>query len=176
MASGVVYLTEDRKRDGIFAGLDIVGNATASALPGIGRLGFRDRGAERSGAGAMLERLRLVAAGLDTPIERLSGGNQQKVVIARSLLTTPRLLVCDEPTRGVDVGAKAEIHEILRTLAANGAAVLAISSEIDELLSLCHRIVVMADRSFVAEMPADEADETTILMHASRGAAPKGSP
>lgn len=160
---GIVYLTEDRKRDGIFAGIDIVGNATASALGGLGRLGFRNRRAERQRSGSILERLRLVAASLDMPIDQLSGGNQQKVVLGRALMMAPRLLICDEPTRGVDVGAKAEIHDLLRDLAAQGTAMIVISSEIDELLGLAHRIVVMSDRRFVAEMPAEDASEAAIL-------------
>ena len=167
MRSGIVYLTEDRKRDGIFAGIDIIGNATAAALPGLGRFGLRDRRAERRRSRAILERMRLVAASLDMPIDKLSGGNQQKVVLGRALMVSLRLLICDEPTRGVDVGAKSEIHDLLRELAAQGTAIIVISSEIDELLALAHRIVVMSDRRFVAEMPAGEADETAILTAAA---------
>nr|WP_255561794.1 sugar ABC transporter ATP-binding protein [Pseudohoeflea sp. DP4N28-3] len=171
MREGVVYLTEDRKRDGIFSGLDLVANATAAALPDLAQGGIRNRRAERDRAASMLERLHLVAASLSLPISKLSGGNQQKVVMARALLTHPKLLICDEPTRGVDVGGKAEIHDILRGLAAQGTAVLVISSEIEELLSLSHRILTMRDRRFVAEMPARQTSEKDILMAAS-GAAP----
>ncbi|RYE10076.1 MAG: sugar ABC transporter ATP-binding protein [Hyphomicrobiales bacterium] len=169
MRDGVVYLTEDRKRDGIFAGIDIIGNATAAALPGLGRLGLRDRRKERERSGTILKRLRLVAASLDMPIGKLSGGNQQKVVLGRALMMAPKLLICDEPTRGVDVGAKSEIHDLLRELAAQGAAIIVISSEIDELLGLAHRIVVMNDRRFVAEMPVEDASEAAILTAAAGG-------
>lgn len=169
MRKGIVYLTEDRKRDGIFAGLDIVANATAAALPGIGFGPVRNVGRERKLAGEILQRLRLVASSLSEPVAKLSGGNQQKVVLGRALLTQPRLLICDEPTRGVDIGAKAEIHQILRDLARGGVAILVISSEIEELLSVAHRIVVMHDRQFVAEMPARDADEAKILIAASGG-------
>ncbi|WP_412050162.1 sugar ABC transporter ATP-binding protein [Hoeflea sp. Naph1] len=169
MRSGVVYLTEDRKRDGIFASLDLVANATAAALPGIARCGIRNHRAELARSRAMLEQLRLVASGLTIPISKLSGGNQQKVVLARALLTRPQLLICDEPTRGVDVGAKSEIHDILRALAAQGTAVLVISSESEELLALSHRILTMHDRRFVAEMPIDQASELDILLAASGG-------
>jgi ABC-type sugar transport system ATPase subunit len=173
MRNGLVYLTEDRKRDGIFAGIDIVGNATAAALPALGRLGFRRRRVERARAGAILSRLRLVAASLDMPISKLSGGNQQKVVLGRALMMAPRLLICDEPTRGVDVGAKAEIHDLLRDLAAQGTAMIIISSEIDELLGLAHRIVVMSDRRFVDEMAVEDASEAAILTAAAGSGAGK---
>jgi len=176
MRHGVLYLTEDRKRDGIFAQLDIVANATASALPGFGFGPFRDARKERAAASDILRRLRLVASSLGAPIVKLSGGNQQKVVIARTLLARPKLLVCDEPTRGVDVGAKAEIHEILRELARQGVAVLVVSSETEELLALAERIVVMRERRFVAEMPAHEADEAKILIAASGGSASRERP
>jgi ABC-type sugar transport system ATPase subunit len=168
--SGIVYLTEDRKRDGLFAELDIVANTTASALQALGRGPLRDGRREAREASAMLKRLRLVASSLRSQAVKLSGGNQQKVLIARALLTRPRLLVCDEPTRGVDVGAKAEIHAILRELTSDGVAVLVVSSEAEELLALAHRIVVMHGRRFVAEMPADQTDESQLLVAASGGA------
>ncbi|MGH8431631.1 MAG: ATP-binding cassette domain-containing protein, partial [Solimonas sp.] len=171
ISHGIVYLTEDRKRDGLFSGLDIIANATAAALPALRWGPFREAREERKRAGDMLERLQLVAASLDAPVVKLSGGNQQKVLIARALLTTPKMLVCDEPTRGVDVGAKAEIHQMLRRLAASGVAILVISSEIEELLAVADRIVVMHQRRFVAEMPAQAADEASILLAASGGSA-----
>ncbi|KGF70432.1 hypothetical protein LL06_05725 [Hoeflea sp. BAL378] len=167
--SGIVYLTEDRKRDGIFAGLDLVANTTASALSDLAWRGIRNRRTERVRSRAMLERLQLVAASLDLPIGKLSGGNQQKVVLARALLTRPQLLICDEPTRGVDVGAKAEIYDLLCGIAAEGAAILVISSETEELLALSHRILTMHNRRFVAEMPVDQANENDILLAASGG-------
>ncbi|WP_176245066.1 sugar ABC transporter ATP-binding protein [Oceanibacterium hippocampi] len=170
MREGFVYITEDRKRDGIFTELDIVANATASALNRLGRGPLRDVRREKAAASDMLTRLRLVASSLGAPIGKLSGGNQQKVLIGRALLTEPRVLVCDEPTRGIDVGAKAEIHEILRDLAASGVAILVVSSETEELLALAHRIVVMHERCFVAEMPVEEADDMRILLAASGGA------
>ncbi len=169
MGHGVVYITEDRKRDGIFAELDIVANATASALPSLGLGPLRNSRKEQAVSSNILQRLHLVASSLSAPIVKLSGGNQQKVLIGRALLTKPTILVCDEPTRGVDIGAKAEIHEILRGLARSGVAVLVVSSEIEELLALAHRIVVMHERRFVAEMPAHEAEESQILIAASSG-------
>lgn len=170
MEDGIIYLTEDRKHDGMFASLDITSNATASVLSTLGIGPFRWRGRERAVSSTMLQRLQLVAGSLDASIVKLSGGNQQKVLIARALLAGPRILICDEPTRGVDIGAKAEIHKLLRDLATTGVAVLVISSEIEELKVLAHRIVVMSERRFVDEMSAREADETSILVAASGGA------
>jgi ABC-type sugar transport system ATPase subunit len=169
MRAGVAYLTEDRKRDGLFANLDIVANTSAAALTRVSRVGFRRPGRERKLAGGILERLRLHARTLDMPAGQLSGGNQQKVVFGRALLRAPQLLICDEPTRGVDVRTKGEFHSILAELAGQGVAVLVISSEIDELLAISHRIVVMRDRMLVAEMPVEEADEVSILVAASGG-------
>jgi ABC-type sugar transport system ATPase subunit len=169
MRAGVAYLTEDRKRDGLFANLDIVANTSAAALTRVSCVGFRRPGRERKLAGGILERLRLQARTLDMPAGQLSGGNQQKVVFGRALLRAPQLLICDEPTRGVDVRTKGEIHSILAELAGQGVAVLVISSEIDELLAISHRIVVMRDRMLVAEMPVEEADEVSILVAASGG-------
>jgi ABC-type sugar transport system ATPase subunit len=166
---GIVYLTEDRKRVGLFSGLDIIANATAASLPAMRHGLFRDARRERTLASNMLQRLQLVAASLAAPIVKLSGGNQQKVLIARALLTAPKMLVCDEPTRGVDVGAKAEIHQMLRHLASTGVAILLISSEIEELLAVADRITIMHQRRFVAETPAHEADEARILLAASGG-------
>ena len=167
MRAGIVYLTEDRKRDGIFAGLDIVSNTVTSALPGLAWAGVRRQAREVRQASDMLTRLHLVAGSLAMPVAKLSGGNQQKVVLARALLTRPKLLICDEPTRGVDVGAKSEIHQILRNLAAEGTAVLVVSSETEELLTLSHRVAVMNNRRIVAETPALDTSEADILLAAS---------
>ena len=170
MAAGIAYVTEDRKRDGLFANLDIVANASAAALSAFSAAGLRRPAAERKAVSSLLSRLRLAARTLDMPVDQLSGGNQQKVVFARALMRRPRLLICDEPTRGVDVGAKAEIYDLLTELAGQGMAVLVVSSEIEELLALCHRIAVMRDRRLVAEFSAGEATEADILRAASGAA------
>lgn len=167
MRNGIVYLTEDRKRDGLFANLDIVANTSATALGRFAKGPFRRRHDERKAAQSMLERLRLVAGSLEMPISQLSGGNQQKVLIARALLAEPRLLVCDEPTRGVDIGAKEEIHRILVSLAESGMAILVISAEMDELLAISDRIAVMRDRLIVAVTKSRDTEETTLLALAS---------
>jgi ABC-type sugar transport system ATPase subunit len=169
LRQGMVYLTEDRKRDGIFANLSVISNTTAGSLGGISRLGFLSRREERTRGQAILERLRLTSRSLAVPAHELSGGNQQKLLIARALLSEPRVLICDEPTRGVDVGAKDEIYAILLELAAQGVAILVISSEIKELLTVTHRLLVMRDSRVVAEMPTSEADEHAVIAAATGG-------
>ena len=102
----------------------------------------------------MLQRLKLVAASLRVPVRALSGGNQQKVLFARALLAKPRLLICDEPTRGVDVGAREQIYALIDELSREGVAIILISSDLKELLALCHRCLVVRDAAVIAELPA----------------------
>jgi ABC-type sugar transport system ATPase subunit len=166
---GVLYLTEDRKRDGVFAELSVLVNTTAASLERFSPGGLIARRRERRAARATLERLRLVARSLDVPARQLSGGNQQKLLIARALLSAPRLLVCDEPTRGVDVGAKQEIYAILAEIAGRGVGVLLISSELKELLMLCLRIFVVRDRRIVRCVSAAESSEDALLLAATGG-------
>jgi len=167
LAQGIVYLTEDRKRDGLFANLDILANTTAAALAEVSRWGVIDGRAERRLGAGVLDRLRLIGRGLDDPARELSGGNQQKVLIGRALLCRPRVLICDEPTRGIDVGAKEEIYRILIDLAARGVGIVFISSELKELLAATHRLVVMRDGYIVARMASREASEEMVLRAAS---------
>ena len=170
IAAGLLYVTEDRKREGLFANLSVLANTTAAALPTFARAGFVRARAERERAGAMLQSLRLIAQSLDVPIDELSGGNQQKVVLARVLMRAPQILICDEPTRGVDVGAKDEIYGILTRLAAAGVGIIVISSEMKELLMLSHRILVMCDRVIVAALETPTTSEDELLL-AATGAA-----
>ncbi|MCE9660869.1 MAG: sugar ABC transporter ATP-binding protein [Burkholderiales bacterium] len=158
VARGIVYLTEDRKRDGLFAGLSVLRNASAATLGGLSRLGFVDAREERRRVAPMLERLKVVAASLGAPVRALSGGNQQKVLFARALLARPLLLLCDEPTRGVDVGAREEIYAVIDTLSKQGVTIVVVSSDLKELLSLCHRILVVRDAAIVAELPASASE------------------
>ena len=158
VARGIVYLTEDRKREGLFAGLSVLRNASAAMLGSLSRLGFVDGGEERRRVAPTLERLKLVAASLRTPVRALSGGNQQKVLFGRGLLARPLLLICDEPTRGVDVGAREEIYAIIDTLSKQGVTIVLVSSDLKELLALCHRILVVRDAAVVAELPASSSE------------------
>jgi ABC-type sugar transport system ATPase subunit len=133
----------------------------------LSRAGVLRARAERARANAILAELRLVAHSLDVPVSELSGGNQQKVVLGRALLRAPKVLICDEPTRGVDVGAKDELYGILIRLAAAGVGIIVISSEVKELLMLSHRVLVMRDGGVVAELEAAQASEDQILLAAT---------
>ena len=164
---GIVYLTEDRKRDGLFSGLPVLHNATAATLGRYTRGGVIDGAAERRAAGTVFERLRLVARSLDAPVRELSGGNQQKVMFGRALLCKPRLLICDEPTRGVDVGARDEIYQTLLDLAAAGVPIVLISSELKELLMLSHRMLVMRDGRVVSELPGGATEQDVLMAGAA---------
>jgi len=159
---GIVYLTEDRKRDGLFLDLPVADNASAASLGRIVRAGWLSRRLERAAVAPTLDRLRLVAASLSMPVRALSGGNQQKVLFARALLARPRVLLCDEPTRGVDVGAREEIYALLESLAAQGVAVLVISSELKELIDVCRRLLVVRGARIVAELPAGASEKEIV--------------
>jgi len=158
----VLYLTEDRKRDGLFLDLPVADNASAASLGRIVRAGWLSRRRERAAVAPTLDRLRLVAASLSMPVRALSGGNQQKVLFARALLARPRVLLCDEPTRGVDVGAREEIYALLESLAAQGVAVLVISSELKELIDVCQRLLVVRGARIVAELPAGASEKEIV--------------
>jgi ABC-type sugar transport system ATPase subunit len=164
---GIVYLTEDRKHDGLFVDLSVLHNATAATLPEFTRAGVLAGSAERRAATGALERLHLVARSLDAPVRELSGGNQQKVMFGRALLCRPRLLICDEPTRGVDVGARDEIYRTLLELAASGVPILLISSELKELLMLSHRLLVMRDGRVVGELPGGATEQEVLIAGAA---------
>ncbi len=124
---------------------------------------------DESNCGNMIDKLSIKVADFDDPVKRLSGGNQQKVLLAKWLLLNPDVLIVDEPTRGVDIGAKADIYEILRNLAANGMAIIVVSSELPEILGICDTIYVMREGQITARLSADEADEETIGYYSTIG-------
>ncbi len=160
---GIGLIPEDRKQQGLVLLLGVRQNSTLSILDRLrgwlGRLRERD---ELELAVQARSRLRIRAPDLDTPVHRLSGGNQQKVVFARGTLANCRVLVVDEPTRGVDVGAKREIHELLVELAGQGTAILLISSDLPELLALSHRMVVLHQGQIAARLSRAELTEETV--------------
>jgi len=168
-AQGIAYLTEDRKRDGLFANLSVTINSSAATLPAYSPWGILREDMERSACASILQQLGLVARSLDMAAAELSGGNQQKVVMARALLARPRILICDEPTRGVDVQAKVEIYELLLKLAAEGVGILLISSEFSELLSLTHRILVVRRAAIARELVTADTTEELLLFAAAGG-------
>jgi ribose transport system ATP-binding protein len=164
---GLIYITEDRKREGLFGCLSVLANVSAGSLNKVSYGGVINARAERRTGREILSQLQLKAPSLDAGVASLSGGNQQKVVFARGLLQQPRVLICDEPTRGVDVGAKEEIYQLLFALAVRGIGIMVISSEFSELLRLSDRIMVMRDGGFTALFDRADADEHRLLAAAS---------
>jgi len=164
IAHGLALVTEDRKDTGCFLGLSVLENLEIAVLRGeLVRFGLVRGAAARAACGRMASALRIKTPGLDERIENLSGGNQQKVLLGRWLLTHPRILILDEPTRGVDVGAKTEIHQLIAGLTARGAAVLMISSEMPEILALSHRVMVMHEGRITGILERAAADQLSIM-------------
>jgi ABC-type sugar transport system ATPase subunit len=164
--NGIALLTEDRKRDGFVASMNVAENCTLASLDQVSRRSLLNRGAEKSKALEYVEKIRIKVSGEKDNIMSLSGGNQQKVVLAKWLMTNPQLLLLDEPTRGIDVGAKTQIYEIMCDLAAQGKAIVFISSELPELVGMCDRFVVLSGGKVRAEFARGEADEEKLLSYA----------
>ncbi len=163
MAAGMAFLPESRKDDGLFMELSMAANTTFADLPSVAsRFGVVRRSLERSKASVVLNSLSVEPPVPSLRVANLSGGNQQKVLFARWLFRSPRVLILDEPTRGVDVAARAAIHRLINNLAENGTAVLLISSEIEEVLGLAHRVLVMRRGSIAREFGADPPMEAVM--------------
>jgi ABC-type sugar transport system ATPase subunit len=169
LRSGVAYFPEDRKRDGLVPRMTVRENVTLSALRRFTRLGVVRRAAEADAAREAVRQVDLRPPETERPARTLSGGNQQKVVVARGILARARVLLFDEPTRGVDIGAKAEIHRRIRALADEGRAVLVISSELPELLALADRIVVLREGRVTGRVEAAEATAEGVMALAVTG-------
>jgi len=163
IASGLAYVTEDRKSLGLVLNEDIKNNVTLANLPGIAWRGVIDDRKESTVANQYRSKLNIRSSSILQRTVNLSGGNQQKVVLSKWLFAHPQVLILDEPTRGIDVGAKYEIYTIINELAATGKGVIVISSEMPELLGICDRIYVMNEGRFVDEMPASEASQEKIM-------------
>jgi ribose transport system ATP-binding protein len=168
--AGIAMVTEDRKTLGLFDQMTVAENITLRRLPELtfGALPLIDPRAERRAVDWSIKELAIKTAGGDAPVTSLSGGNQQKCIIARWLLVEPRLLLLDEPTRGIDVGAKSEIYQLIRRLAAEGRAILMTSSELPELLAVADRIIVLCEGRITADIPRAEANEEVIMHAATR--------
>ena len=171
LSAGIVYVPEDRGTEGLIRSATINENMVLSVLSRISRLGFVNRGSYKSFGQRLRERFGVRASSLSQEAGQLSGGNQQKVVLARSMATEPAVVLLDEPTRGIDVGAKSEIYEQMLEIAANGNAVIMVSSEFPELLGMADRIVVMRSGRVVGEIPGSEANQEKILEYATSGTA-----
>jgi ribose transport system ATP-binding protein len=163
IAAGLGFLTEDRKQQGLVLQMSVGENITLTNLDELSRHGFLDITAERGRAGELVEKLHIRATSLDQETVNLSGGNQQKVVLARWLAAGCRVLLFDEPTRGIDVGAKAEIYELIGELVETGVAVVLISSEMPELLGLADRVAVMHEGSLQGVLNRSEATQEKIM-------------
>ena len=163
IARGIAYVPEDRRRHGVILDMSIAVNASLAHLHGVSRHGLIDRAAEAAAAARFVERLQIKTPSVHAEAGTLSGGNQQKVALARWLATTPSLLILDEPTQGVDVGAKAEIHRFMAELAAAGLAILMISSELPEVLGMSDRIAVMRGGTIAGVLDRAEATQDRIL-------------
>jgi rhamnose transport system ATP-binding protein len=158
---------EDRRRAGLVSMLSVRQNLTMAAEARILDDFVVRTDRERALARQFVDRLRIKTSGLETPVRLLSGGNQQKVVVGKWMAVNPRIWLLDEPTRGVDVGAKAEIHRLLGDLAASGMGILMSSSELIDLLGVCDRVLVMFRGRLVAELPRSEATEERVVFHAT---------
>jgi galactofuranose transport system ATP-binding protein len=163
IALGVGYCSEDRKADGIVPDMSVRENMTLGVLPRLTSLGIVDETRQREIVDRFMERLAIKASSSEQKIRELSGGNQQKVLLARWLCTDPKLLILDEPTRGIDVGAKAEIQALIRELADQGLGVLMISSELEEITEGADRVFVLSDGRTVADLPHAEANAKAII-------------
>lgn len=167
MEAGIGFVPEDRKQQGLFLGLPVRENISSASLPTISRFAVVSRRRDRDLARHHAAQLGLRLSAVEVAASTLSGGNQQKVVLARWLARKPRILILDEPTRGVDVGAKAEIYQLIRTIASEGVAVLVVSSELTEVLGLADRIVVMREGYGVGELAAADATEKRVMAMAT---------
>jgi ABC-type sugar transport system ATPase subunit len=168
-AAGISLVTEDRKRLGLFAAMNVGENISICTLKDTGAAGFINRTREWQMATATASRLAVKTAGLAAPITSLSGGNQQKCIIGRWLQTQPRVLLLDDPTRGVDVGAKAELYRLIDGLVREGIGVIMTSSELPELLTVCDRILVLSEGRLTASFGRAEATEQKIMEAATLG-------
>jgi ABC-type sugar transport system ATPase subunit len=166
MELGIAYVSEDRQLHGLVLPMTVKENISLAVLTDLARYGFVRRRAEEQVAHESVERLRIRTPSIFQPVQNLSGGNQQKVVLAKWLQSRPNVLILDEPTRGIDVGAKAEIHRLMGELAQQGLAILMISSELPEILGMSDRVLVMRRGRIVGEFARSEATQEKIIERA----------
>jgi D-xylose transport system ATP-binding protein len=169
LSAGVALVAEDRQRFGIEPAMDVGRNLSLSVLPELCTMGVIDRAREAAVAQYQVNELRILTPGLESPIASLSGGNQQKVILGRALLTEPKVLLLDEPTRGIDVGAKADIFRLLEDLVDDGKGVVFVSSEAPEVLGVADRVLVMREGQVVGHHVAAEVSVETLVAEATGG-------
>ncbi|GAB7193140.1 sugar ABC transporter ATP-binding protein [Kineococcus sp. NUM-3379] len=167
MAAGLALVPEDRRQQGLVLEMSIERNTTLPRSRRLARLGLLTGRSERASASEWTRRLQTRFHRITDPVGTLSGGNQQKVVLAKWLSTNPEVLLIDEPTRGIDVGTKAEVHRLISSLAAGGLAVVMVSSELPEVLGMADRVLVMHEGRITADIPRAEADERSIMLAAT---------
>jgi ribose transport system ATP-binding protein len=161
--AGVGLLPEDRKQQGLVLMLSVLHNMSMASLDKLTSNLLLRKADERRQAGSFVERLRIATPGVNQQVQYLSGGNQQKVVLAKWLASKSRILIFDEPTRGIDVGAKVEVYNLMNSLVQSGVAVIMVSSEMPELLGMSDRVIVMHEGSLAAEFSREEATEEKVL-------------
>ena len=167
IAAGLALVSEDRKRYGLVLEASIAENMTLATLPRFSRRGLLDHGAREAQVKAQFDALRIKAPGMFALVNQLSGGNQQKVVLGKWLMAQPRVLFLDEPTRGIDVGAKSEIYQLIAALAERGLGVVLVSSDLPELLGMSHRVLVLSLGRATADLAADGASPETVMAAAT---------
>jgi len=169
---GLAFLSEDRRSEGIFPRLSVRSNLTASVLPRISRFGIVSRRSQNALVAVYVRELGIKTAGPNALISELSGGNQQKVLIARALCTDPNVVMLDDPTRGIDVGAKAEVHRTIRALAMNGLGVVLTSSEVEEVMELSDRLIVLNEGAVAGELATAGREPDDVLAILAAAEAP----
>jgi len=167
MALGLAYLSENRQSDGLFSNMSVRENISVTHLDNLAKLGFVDQRREAQEAQRFVGELKIQTPSIEQPVMNLSGGNQQKAILARWLAINPRILIADEPTKGIDVGSKQEIYALLHQLAAKGVGIILISSEMPEILGVSDRILVMHEGRLAGQLRRSEATEDKIMMLAA---------
>ncbi|MEM7699443.1 MAG: sugar ABC transporter ATP-binding protein, partial [Verrucomicrobiota bacterium] len=167
IAAGIALVPEDRKQHGLVTDMSVAENASLASLKRDQRCGLTNRSKEQELVSTMVDQLKVKAASLAQMVRLLSGGNQQKVVLAKWLSMNPKVLLLDEPTRGIDIGAKQEIYQLMESLAAEGIAILFVSSEMEEIIGMSDRVLVMHEGEIAGELSRDELSEERIVALAS---------
>ena len=167
IAEGVALVSEDRKKYGLVMSSSVQQNLVLAVLNKLVSNGFINWSAVEKTCAEQVDAMRIKAPGLDALVEKLSGGNQQKVILGKWLATKPKVLLLDEPTRGIDVGAKAEIYELMGRLAAQGLGIVMVSSDLPEFLGLCHRMIVLNQGRMTAKFDYHDATPEKVLAAAA---------